>query len=46
MGIRSLSRGIGSWVMSEYAKELEDNQALIRASGLVGRGQGLITMNK
>ena len=46
MGIRELSRGIGLWAMLEDAKELEDNQAVIEASGLLGRGQGSITMNK
>ena len=46
MGIRELSRGIGLWAILEDAKELEDNQAVIEASGLLGRGQGPITMNK
>jgi len=46
VGIRELSRGIGSWAMPEDAKELEDNQVLIRESGLVGRGQGPVTTNK
>ena len=46
MGIRELSRDIGLWAMLEDAKELEDNQAVIEASGLLGRGQGPITMNK
>ena len=46
VGIRALSRGIGSWAMPEDAKEPKDSQAVIRASGLVGRGQGIITMNR
>ena len=46
MGIRELSRDIGLWAMLEDAKELEDSQAVIGASGLLGRGQGPITTNK
>ena len=46
MGIRELSRDIGLWAMLEDAKELEDSQAVIGASGLLGRGKRPITTNK
>ena len=45
MEIRELSMGIGLWAMPEDIKEFEDGQAVRRASGFVGRGQGPITMN-
>ena len=44
--IKELSRSIGLWAMLEDAKEPEDGQAVRRASGLMGRGQGPITTNK
>lgn len=43
--IRELRMGIGLWAMPEDIKEFEDGQAVRRASGFVGRGQGPITMN-
>ena len=46
VGIKELSRSIGLWVMPEDAKEPDDGQAVRRASGLMGRGQGPITTNK
>ena len=46
VGIKELSRSIGLWAMLEDAKEPEDGQAVRKASGLMGRGQGPITTNK
>ena len=46
VGIKELSRSIGLWAMPEDAKEPDDGQAVRRASGLMGRGQGPITTNK
>ena len=39
VGIRESSRGISSWAIPKDAKELEDNQAVIRESELVSQAR-------
>ena len=46
MGIKEQSRSIGPWAMLEDAKELEDDQAMKQACGLIGLGQGQMMMSR
>ena len=46
VGIRNLSKGFGLWAMPEDAKEPDDNNVLIRANRLLGRGRELVTANR
>ena len=46
VGIKELNKSIGSWVLSEDAKEPEDGKAVRRTSGLMGRGQEQIATNE
>ena len=46
VGMKGLDKDIGLWAAPEDVKEPEDKYVLVKASRLLGRGGGLIVVNR
>ena len=46
VGMKGTDKDIGPWAPLEDIKEPEDKYVLVKASRLLGRGRGLIVVNK
>ena len=46
VGMKGSDNDIGPWAVPEDVKEPEDRQVLVKTSRLLGRGRGLVIINR